>query len=91
MKEVIINNIRESCSQTKCLKHNNEYLPGLFVELIYDTETHNIRTIQHTNRQSRAVLGDSEVSVNIYSRPATMKEIRHDVELAVYDSEHGIY
>ena len=91
MKEVIINNIREACSQTKCLKYNNEYLPDLFVELIYNTETHNIITRQHTNSQSLTPLADNDVRVNIYSRPATMKEIRHDVELAVYNAEHGIY
>lgn len=86
MKEVIISNIRESCSATKTLKHNNRDLPGLFVELIYDTDTHKIRTMQHTDAYSRAFISDEEVHVKMYSRPATMKEIRRDVETALNSS-----
>ena len=85
MKEVIISNIREACSATKTLKYNNRDLPGLFVELIYDKKTHKIRTMQHTDSQSRAFISDDEACVNMYSRPATMKRIREDVELALCD------
>ena len=83
-----IKNLRNSCGSTRTLSNvSDSCLASVFVEVIINTETGELRTMQHSDAYSRAALDDDEISVNTYCRPATMKDIREDTEAAVREHE----
>lgn len=83
-----IKNLRKVCGITRTLSNvSDSRLASVFVEVIIDTETGELRTMEHTDAYSSAALGDDEIHVNTYCRPETMKRIREDTEAAIREHE----
>ena len=80
-----IKNIKKVCSELRNVcTASDPRLSSVFVQVVLNIETGELTTHQHSDFNSYTPLDDGEIPVATYGTAKTMKEIREDVDFALY-------
>lgn len=80
-----IKNIKKVCSELRSVcTASDPRLSSVCVEVVLNIKTGELTTSQHSDSNSYTPLDDDEIYVATYRMAKTMKEIREDVDFALY-------